>query len=92
MGAGDRVAGRDVVAVGELLVDRDPQAAEGIAIALDHLLEAVGAADLTGMQDVVGRDDVVERVEVALRRVLEACSDGRLVLSLLPIFVPPRVV
>ena len=91
MGAGDRVAGRDVVAVGELLVDRDPQPTEGVAIALDHFLEAVCAADLSGVQDVVGRDDVVERVEVALRRVLEACSDGRLVL-LAAHLLPPRVV
>jgi hypothetical protein len=91
VGAGDRVASRDVVAVGELLVDRDPEPAEGVAVALDHLLEAVGAANLPGMQDVVARDDVVEGVEVALRRILEARSNRRLVLPCCHL-LPPRVV
>ena len=76
--ATDREAGCDVVALGELLVDRDAKAAEGIAIPLDHLREAVGTANLLRVQDVVRRDDLVERVEVPLRCVLEERADGRL--------------
>src|SRR3954447_12842994 len=47
--APDGAPGRDIVAVGELVIDRNPQAAQRPAIPLDHLLEAVDALHLLWM-------------------------------------------
>src|SRR5215203_2313768 len=80
VGAADREARRDVVAVGELLVDRDAQAAQRVAVALDDLAQPVDAARLLRVQDVAGGDDLVERAEVPARRILEAGPDCCLVL------------
>src|SRR5215217_9622816 len=43
--AADCDPGRDVVALGELVVDRDAEIGDLRAVALDHLGQAVGAAD-----------------------------------------------
>jgi ketosteroid isomerase-like protein len=73
MGAAGRIAGGDEVAVGELVLDRHSQAERG-AVGLDHLLDAVHAADL------IGRAGIVENHELRLRRdrhLAEPVADPR---------------
>ena len=79
MPAADGEPRRDVVALGELVVDRDVEIGNARAVALDHLGQAVGAADAFGMQHVVIGDEVGKRVEVPGGRLREAVADHGLV-------------
>src|SRR5215204_1447156 len=78
--ARERRAGGDIVALGELMLDRDAQVRDRLTVALNQLGEALGAADPFRMKEVDPADDRVEGAEVALRCLLEATSDRRLVL------------
>ena len=66
-----------VVALGELVVDRDAEVGDLRAVALDHLGQAVGAADPLGMQHVALGEQAGERVEVPGGRLREAVADRR---------------
>src|SRR5215217_1259343 len=78
--AADGRPGRDVVTLGDLVVDRDAEIGDLRAVAPDHLGQAVGATDALWMQDVSLGEQAGERVEVAGGRLREAVADRGLVL------------
>src|SRR6185437_2526804 len=77
-------AGRDLVALRDLLVDGDPGIRVRLAIGRDVFLEAVGAAPWLGdgrvVADVVAIDELVDDLEVPCPGFLEETADDRFVL------------
>jgi hypothetical protein len=69
----------DVVTLGELVLDRDVEAGEGVPVDLHHFRESLRSASLLGVDHVVGSHDGGQGVEVALRGLLEAVAHRGLV-------------
>src|SRR5438128_1647185 len=77
-------AGRDLVALGDLIVDGDPGIRVRRAIGRDVFLETIGAAPWLGagrvVGDVVGVNELIDDAQVPLPRFLEQAADDRFVL------------
>src|SRR5438128_10975151 len=77
-------AGRDPVALSDLIVDGDPGIRVGRAISRDVFLETLGATQWLGdgrvIPDVLAVDELIDHTQVPLPRFLEETADNLFVL------------